>query len=163
MRRALLALLLAPALLHAQTDSRISGRPTAAKLVGIWQGINEIAAGWFTTYCFFADGKVVWHANQMDLDKRLYDRSGTWKLTSDGRLVTRFTQESVVVGGKWIKDFGGDGDSNIKGGTLIRRRIRHPQTQTLSLSQIARKDNYPSMKIGRERFWKFNSEPKAYN
>lgn len=149
--------LLLPCALAAQPVT-----PTKSKLVGIWQCSHEMAAGWNEAFQLFANGKVIWHANQMDLQKRLISREGTWALNGSNLTVT-FTSELATVGGKLIPGSGGDGESDIQGGKDMVRKLEKPIVKTYKLSQITKRENYPSMLFGSRRFWQMRTDPKDYN
>lgn len=133
-----------------------------AKLVGIWQVTHEIAAGWNESLCFFGNGKVVWHANQMDPASRLRDRTGTFKV-SGNTITEKFTSETYIVGGKYIPGSGGDGDFDIQGGKLTNRRLPHAIVKNVSVGAISTKNGYPSAIFGGRRFWKMKTDPSEYN
>jgi len=156
----MLTALVAVSLLR-QTDAKVSGTPTTAKLAGIWQRSNEIAAGWNECYAFFPRGKVIFHTNQMDPEKRLIDRTGVWTLLGN-RLTVRFTKETVIVGGKLVRGSGDDGDSDIQGGHVTSRSLKHPVMRTMVVSSITRDHSYPSAKFGGVRYWRMRSDAADY-
>ena len=156
MKRWLCIALVAPCVAWSQPI-----QPTTAKLIGIWQCTHEMAAGWNEAYQLLPGGKVIWHANQMDTQKRLISRTGTWTLT--GReLRLRYSSELVTVGGKLVPGSGGDGESEIQGGKDMVRKLAKPIVKVLKLSNFDKRNGYPSALFGKIRYWKMRTDPNDY-
>ena len=155
MKRPAVVLLIASAAL-----SNAAWKPS--DLVGIWQTTHEIAAGWNANLCFFANGKVDEHTNQMDLDSRLRGHSGTWKLKGNTIYAT-YTTETVLVGGHRAKPgTTGDGEFSIIGYKIVTRPLKRAVTGVWKLGALTKRDGYPSALIGKTRYWRMKNDPKDY-
>jgi len=134
----------------------------AKDLVGIWQDSAMIAAAWSENYRFFPNGTVLWGANAMDLDKKLISRRGTWTLRGeDLRLL--LTEETVLIGGRFQPEKGGDGMSSWIGAKAVDRKIPEPIIQLTKVGAVTNRNGYPSTILFKQRWWRMRPDPNNYD
>ncbi len=130
-------------------------------LVGIWQDSEMMGSGWSDHYNFYPDGKFVFYYNQMDCAKRTVKKSGSW-LLENGRLVLTTTKMEKLIGGKMVESIGSCGSSMmLEDATTAVEELVKPITEVWPISTVSRSefDNYESIEIGKNQFWKFHDDP----
>ncbi len=135
-----------------------------SKLVGIWQAAPAMGAGWAQTYRFYGDGRVRFHASQLDCQSRLRGWSGHWRVEKN-RLILSVERETYHVGGKLQKATGSCGTPlEIKGGSEKTRRVRPVRKQALGFVGVRADETNgrPMTQIGHERFWRYASDASDY-
>ena len=145
-------------------------------LTGIWQDTPEIASGWSYTYQFFADGRFVFHYNQMDCESREVSYSGRWAVQGNS-LILSVTQRKVLVGGHFEPANGSCGtDRELVGARLRTIEVKPSQLLKLNISVIrlvstkvysfeTRRDearSIPHVCIGPNCYWKLRDDPSKY-
>jgi len=148
----------------------------AAKLIGVWQDAEYLAAGWGNTYQFFQDGHFIFNLNTMDCAKREVWRSGLWRIEGN-TLKLSATKKRIVVGGHFEEATGSCGtDLDLVDGKEQDVMIEPPQEQTFEMSRIELvsvknplDDNkFPPQQmlritIGDKNYWKFEDDPNKYD
>src|SRR5262249_45104927 len=152
----------------ANTSVIASGKPKTDEVVGIWQDLNLIAAGWSNTYQFFKDGTFVFNHNQMNCLKRELWYSGRWKILGNDIHLT-IEKRKVIIGGR-------KGDDPVCGpaileGKEVTKLVQPPEERILHLGNVRIEkgrtrfgDEYemPTATIGTVKYWKFYDDPKQY-
>ena len=138
-----------------------SDNPT---LVGIWQAAPAMGAGWAQTYRFYGDGRVRFHASQIDCQSRLRGWSGHWRVEKD-RLILSVERETHHVGGTLQKATGSCGTPlELKGGREKTRTVRPVRKQSLGFVGVRADETNgrPMTQIGHERFWRYANDAGNY-
>lgn len=140
-------------------------------LIGVWQNINVVAAGWSNAFQFLANGKFIFHTSQMDCESRNRSFSGAWKV-EQGYLFLEASSEQIIVGGELVEAMGSCGtDKDIEGGVLEEHDISPAKVMKLKISEIQidrgknRFDENYEMKmvdIDGNKYWKFEDDPSKY-
>lgn len=146
-------------------QSKVAPKTAAStSLVGVWQAAPAMGAGWAQTYRFYADGRVRFHASQMDCQTRLRGWSGHWRV-ADKRLLLSIERETHHVGGTLQKATGSCATPlEIKGGRERVRRVHPIRKQAPGFVGVRADETNgrPMTQIGHERFWRYDADAKNY-
>jgi len=105
-------------------------------LVGVWQDLDVVAAGWSNTFLFFPDGSFKFFYSQMDHRKRETGFSGTWHVEGDGLLLD-VAQRELLEGGRLVPDETGRlSDSVLVDASIQTTLYRPPSKEEMSISKI---------------------------
>jgi hypothetical protein len=105
-------------------------------LIGVWQDIDVVAAGWSNTFFFFPDGTFKFFYSQMDQRKRETGYSGMWKVEGDG-LILDILQRHLLEGGRLVPDqTGGPKDSVLIETSAKTMVYNPPDRMEVSISKI---------------------------
>lgn len=147
--------------LLVRAGSGQQGSVKPGDLVGVWQVMEGMAAGWADAYQFFADNKFVFHTSQMNLKERLRSYSGTWHLEKDMLKLT-IREETRIVGGAPRND-GTEWSDEIAGGKEQRAALKSQRTQDFELKRMpASSSGYPSLMLGKTQIWRHRVNPFEY-
>ncbi len=159
---------LAVVAMHAASAKTVKRKPArkanSAALVGVWQAAPAMGAGWAQTYRFYTNGRVHFHASQMDCQSRLRGWNGRWRVEKD-HLILSIERETYHIGGTLQKATGSCGTpKEIKGGREVVRRVRPTRKQSLGFVGVRADETNgrPMTQIGHERFWRYGNDAKNY-
>ena len=136
----------------------------APSLVGVWQAAPAMGAGWAQTYRFHPDGRVNFHASQLDCQSRLRGWSGHWRV-ENAHLILSIERETHHVGGTLQPATGSCATPlELKGGSEKVRRVRPVRQQSLGFVGVRADETNgrPMTQIGHERFWRYGDDAKNY-
>lgn len=86
---------------------------TEEKLIGVWQDMPSVAAGWSNRYHFFPNGRYEYVTSQMDCGiTRERQHSGEWAI-KDGILKLGTTMSLMWTGGEYIEGTGSCGTKEL--------------------------------------------------
>jgi hypothetical protein len=136
------------------------------ELVGIWQNIAEVAAGWSDNYRFFENGEFIFCHSQMICDNREIDYSGTWTLEKQNSLKLIVKAKTILEGGKLVPSMGSCGSEyEIEGGEYKTIKLMEFETFNIRMSAIMMDKENRDLKtrtFDNSRFWKLEEDPKKY-
>jgi hypothetical protein len=139
-------------------------RDTRQPLVGVWQASPSMAAGWGQTYRFFADGRFVYHASQMDCATRDVEQSGVWHWRR-GRIALTITHQVWLQGGKLRPATGSCGTAQeLVGARRVLIKRSRPLRKSLAYRplRLDAQNNRLTTQWGGTRFWKFDTDARRY-
>jgi hypothetical protein len=137
---------------------------TRQTFVGIWQASPSMAAGWNQTYRFFANGRFVYHASQMDCATRDIERRGNWHWQS-GKIALKMTHQVWLQGGKFQPSTGSCGTAQeLVGARRVLRKHARPSRVSLAYGPVRldAQNNRLTTQWGGIRFWKFENDARRY-
>ncbi|RJR13100.1 hypothetical protein C4588_01285 [Candidatus Parcubacteria bacterium] len=132
------------------------------ELTGIWHCRPFLGSGWNDRYCFFSDGTFTYAYNQMDGEKRIIDKEGTW-IIKDNMLFLVIKEKTIITGGEFIKATGSIAtDYEIINGKVEKIKLDSPEEVIYPITTIETDTENPHLlmiKIGGIKFWKLSDDP----
>lgn len=140
-------------------------------LVGVWQDMPSIAAGYSNRYHFFKDGTYSFVTSQMDCESNLRQIDGTWKI-EDNKLLLIKSLISENVKGKKVKASGScetkyelvNYETNMMEADKWCQINKCNITTNSELSKISKDEksagSYLKTNINGVDYWKFSDDPK---
>jgi hypothetical protein len=105
-------------------------------LVGVWQDMDVVAAGWSNTFLFFTDGTFKFFYSQMDQRKRETGFSGNWRVEGDG-LYLDVKQKQLLEGGRLVPDQTGRPGDSVLVDTYSKTSLYNPPEKVeMSISKV---------------------------
>ncbi|KXK53461.1 MAG: hypothetical protein UZ05_CHB002001093 [Chlorobi bacterium OLB5] len=133
---------------------------TAKDLIGSWQAVPYVAAGYDETYTFNEDGTFTFHYNQMDCAKREISYGGSWVLKGK-TIELNITYSEYLAGGRYQPPTGSCGsDSELVDASYVKKIIIPFERETLKLSGYNSEDidgfERTSMLINNRKYYMFS-------
>lgn len=125
------------------------------RLIGIWQESPSMAAGWADRYHFYANHRFHYLPSEMIVEGKVTEKIGKWE-HRDSKLILRVSLEITsdrTHEGEIISDI-----------NRTHRIYEIPEVEILSLYFLEADDGnlYPSVMIGKEKYYRFSSDPSRY-
>lgn len=113
---------------------------TAKDLIGSWQAVHYVAAGYDETYTFNEDGTFTFHYNQMDCAKREISYGGNWVLKGK-TIELNITYSEYMAGGRYQPPTGSCGsDSELVDASYVKKIIIPYESESLNISGYGREE-----------------------
>lgn len=120
--------------------SPFAASQTSKDLIGSWQVVPYVAAGYDETYTFNEDGTFTFHYNQMDCAKREISCGGMWQLKGKA-IELSITYSEYLAGGRYQPPTGSCGsDSELVDASYVKKIIIPFESETLKLSGYTKED-----------------------
>lgn len=134
------------------------------KLIGIWQDAPMIASGWSQNYQFFADGSFNFNHNQMDCADSILFESGSYKIKKHGKVILRFSSQTIIAGGELIPSTGSCGSEfELVGGKEKTISVKEKRRLLFdNIKEDSENHNIKTTTINGVQFWKMGIDPNEY-
>lgn len=136
-------------------------------LIGVWQDMPSMAAGWSDMYQFFSSGTFNYRTSQMSFYDRDRGYSGHWKMDQNKNLELTTVTQTNFVGGTKVEDcIACFGPYDVyPGGKMETKILQQRKVETVVIRQCpaAEINYYACININGKDFYKFSDDPTYYN